>query len=57
MLTAVRRAAATIAARRARSASRGSVTFDEATSQVCDNRCRAAAQYDRNRTAAIYGAF
>lgn len=57
MISALRRVAAPLAARLAGPAHRGLVTFDEASSQVCDNRCRAAAQYDRHRTAATYGAF
>jgi hypothetical protein len=55
MNSAVSRIRQSLAARRA--ARLGAVTFDEAVGQVCDNRCRAEAQRDRNQTAGIYGAF
>lgn len=38
-------------------AGHGRITLDEATNQVCDNRCRAAALRERNRITGIYGAF
>lgn len=55
MNSAVSRIRQTLTARR--TARLAGVTFDEAAGQVCDNRCRATAQRDRNQVAGIYGAF